>query len=301
MKQDGRLLDLLYRISVCGLTVFILLVLYNVKRIYWTDQFIIPSASMQPTLQPGDRVIVDKRILGARIYTSFDFSEGAPLRCRRTAGRRQLRPGDLIVFNHPMPYRRGEIAFKINYVYAKRVIGTPGDTIAIRGGFYYNSRHDGILGVRSMQEELAAWPDSLLRDRAGHFMPSFLGMDFPWTIRDAGPLVVPGKGITVKLDSVHFRIFRPLMAFETGTDWEYIPALQRACNAAGDTISAYTFSGNYYFAGGDHVTDSNDSRYWGFVPEDFVVGIITRISWSRNLDTGHIDWSRCWKKPELEK
>lgn len=296
MRQNGRLLDVLYRISVCGLAVFVLLVLYNVKRIYWFDQFIIPSASMQPTLQPGDRVLVNKRILGARIYTSFDFSEGAPLQCRRTAGKRRLRPGDLIVFNHPMPHKRGDIAFKINYVYAKRVVGTPGDTIGIRGGYYYNNRHDGILGVESMQAQLAAWPDSLLRDRPGHFMPSFLGMDFPWTIRDAGPLIVPGQGITVKLDSVNFCIYSPVVRFETKTEWEYIPALQSACNASGDTISAYTFAGDYYFACGDHVTDSNDSRYWGFVPEDFVVGVITRISWSRNPATGRINWDRCWKK-----
>ena len=38
----------------------------------------------------------------------------------------------------------------------------------------------------------------------------------------------------------------------------------------------YTFDNNYYFVIGDNVIDSFDSRYWGFLPEDFVIGIVNR-------------------------
>ena len=48
-------------------------------RAFFCDQFVVPSESMLPTLVPGDRILVNKFIAGARIYTKFDFSEGAAL------------------------------------------------------------------------------------------------------------------------------------------------------------------------------------------------------------------------------
>lgn len=56
---------------------FVLLaLLYLVGRTFVADQFIIPTWSMAPTLVPGDRVVVNKLLMGARIYTDFDFQKG---------------------------------------------------------------------------------------------------------------------------------------------------------------------------------------------------------------------------------
>ncbi len=57
---------------------------------------------MLPTLLPGDRVLVDKTLVGARIYRDFHFDkEGIELKSWRTRGRRSIRRNDVAVFNYP--------------------------------------------------------------------------------------------------------------------------------------------------------------------------------------------------------
>ena len=108
-------------------------------RIFVCEQYIIPTHSMTPTLIPGDRIWVNKLIFGGRIYKEFDFNMDAPLKSWRMPRLRVIQPNDVLVFNAPHGYDRGKIEFKINYVYAKRCIGTPGDTISIQNCRFYNN------------------------------------------------------------------------------------------------------------------------------------------------------------------
>ncbi len=86
-------------------------------RIFIFDQFITPTESMIPTLLPGDRVVVEKTILGARIYSDFNFDiKGAELKSWRTRGLRPVKPYDVVGFN---VFQYGYIVnFVINAVYA---------------------------------------------------------------------------------------------------------------------------------------------------------------------------------------
>ena len=69
--------------------------------------------------------------------------------------------------------------------------------------------------------------------------------------------------------------------------------------ALGDSLIArYQFKENYYFMGGDNLENSRDSRYWGLVPESFVVGVATRIWKSVSSHDGEIRWDRVMKKIE---
>ena len=79
------------------------------------DQFVIPSASMYPTLQAGDRVWVNKLVMGARIYDDLESASSSTLRSWRTRGIRKVKRNDILIFNFPINEDR--IAFKINYVY----------------------------------------------------------------------------------------------------------------------------------------------------------------------------------------
>ncbi len=60
-------------------------------------------------------------------------------------------------------------------------------------------------------------------------------------------------------------------------------------------IDGYHFQKNYYFMGGDHVEDSEDSRYWGLVPEEFIVGKALLILKSID-DKGNYRWNRFLKR-----
>ncbi len=247
---------------LCRVVLFILLVgvLHFGRRIFIAERFIIPSESMSPTLVPGDKVWVNKLLYGARIYKSFDFEDHAPLKCFRMPGLRKIRPGDVICFNYPLGYDKWtKIEFKINYVYCKRVVGTPGDTISIKDGVTWNSNYNGIIGVQDNQLAIQNTPDSILwRTKFMATMPFTKPM---WTMKNFGPLYVPEKGVKIEMDSVGRAIYGPVIEYETGS-WP------------DDEVCSHTFRHDYYFAFGDNSLDSNDSRYWGFIPEEFIIGIV---------------------------
>lgn len=256
------------------LTSLILTLLHFGRRILVSDSFHIPSASMSPTLMPGDRVTVNKLLFGPRIYTSLDFSPGAPLHCIRFPGIREIEPGDIIVFNFPFGGADwSHIEFRINHVYCKRVLGCPGDTIGITDGHCWNSRMPGCIGIAENQERLLMMPDSILwQNWSFRTIPLTLPV---WDVRNMGPLAVPVKGMTIRLTELTAELYRHVIEYETGS------AL-KAKSGGGYQIGPmnarqYRFTQNWYFALGDNSTDSQDSRFWGFIPEDFIVGIVASV------------------------
>lgn len=234
--------------------------LHYVRRIFVAERFFIPSESMKPTLEPGDHVWVNKLLFGARIYKSFNFEDHAPLRCIRMPGLRKIKPGDVICFNAPLGFDQWTvIEFKINYVYCKRVVGTPGDIIGVKDGVTWNNNYQGIIGVFVNQLAIHVIPDSVVWR-----MPHMATMPYTrpiWNQKDFGPLYIPEKGITIELDSIGRAIYGPVIEYETGS-WP------------DDEITSYTFQHDYYFAFGDYTMYSQDSRHWGFIPEDFIIGIV---------------------------
>jgi signal peptidase I len=63
-------------------------------------------------------------------------------------------------------------------------------------------------------------------------------------------------------------------------------------------VHEYVFRKNYYFVGGDNVLYSQDSRYWGLLPEEYIVGRAIRIWKSVDKDTDEFRWERWMKKIE---
>ncbi len=255
------------------LVLLIFIAVHVCRRIFIAERFIVPSDSMCPTFMPRDRIWVNKLLYGARIYKSFDFSEHAPLVSFRMPGLRDIRPGDVICFNYPLGYDKWtEIEFRINYVYCKRVVGIPGDTIGIRDGITWNNNYHGTIGVLENQLALQNTADSILwHSRIMATMPFTCPM---WTIKDFGPVYVPEKGKTIGLDSIGRAIYGPVIQYESG-EWPQ------------DDVTSHTFLHDYYFALGDNSMNSNDSRYWGFIPEDFVIGIVSDLLCSKRDSNPH--------------
>ena len=250
---SGRLINILF--AVC-LGILILAGVYACTRIFIADRFTVRGHSMEPTLRTGRHIIVNKLIIGPRIYRDFDFSK-PEMRSFRLPGFRHLTPGDIAVFNYPEGWEAGKIGFKINYVYAKRCIGVAGDTVSIVNGYYRNSSMpDKIIGREESQKFLSSTPDSLLEGIPIH---AFEHARTGWTIRDFGPLFIPRKGDVIHIDSLSALLYRKLIVYESGIE-----------TAPGND---YRFKENYCFFGGDNILNSRDSRYIGLVPESFVVGV----------------------------
>ena len=293
MKKRLDFWDIVLRVMYTFIGLGVLIGLFIAMRVYVVDQFVIPTDSMRPTLIPGDYVIVNKLIAGAQIYDRLDFKDGDPLECHRTRGFRKVDHNDIVIFNFPINRRKYKIEFKINYVYGKRCIGLPGDTVEIRNGYFKNNNYTGILGVEEEQRRLAETPDSLIAHTVIHAFP-FDFRHYGWTIKEFGPLYVPRQGGQVRLDTVNFQLYRLVIEYETGEKLRV--NAQRQLTLGGKPIDHYTFQGNYYFFCGDHVLNSNDSRYWGFVPEEFIVGVVTRITCSRDKESGEFRWDRLLKR-----
>ena len=254
-KQDRILTIALWVLLAAS----VLPLLHYGRRALIADRFVIKGVSMEPTLHTGQGVWVNKLLMGPRIYTKFDF-ESPELHCMRLPGLRKLRVGDVAVFNYPYGRHGDTIAFRINYVYCKRCWGAPGDTVRIVAN-----------------EPLQAIPDSVLLERRVLRAGQFAGEGERWTIKDFGPIVVPKRGETIVLDSVARRHYARVIAWEErfrvkpGMTKEEPGMTERVPGMAAGT---YTFRQDWYFFVGDNQADSRDSRYFGFVPADFVVGIV---------------------------
>jgi len=117
--------------------------------------------------------------------------------------------------------------------------------------------------------------------------------DYHWNVDNYGPITIPKKGWTVKLDSVTFPLYeRAIEVYEHNK----LEIKDGAYYINGVKTQSYTFKMNYYWMMGDNRHDSEDSRYWGFVPEDHIVGkaLFIWMSWDDKASSffSKIRWGR---------
>ena len=118
-----------------------------------------------------------------------------------------------------------------------------------------------------------------------------------WTRDNFGPLWIPKKGETIRLDERNLALYhRCIRNYENNT-LEITPDGRVLINGKPET--SYTFKYDYYFMMGDNRHNSADSRAWGFVPEDHIVGkpILIWLSLEKDhgLFNGGIRWNRMFR------
>jgi signal peptidase I len=113
-----------------------------------------------------------------------------------------------------------------------------------------------------------------------------------WTRDNYGPIWIPKKGATVKLDMNNIAVYeRPIRVYEGNN----LKISNGKIYINGKLTHSYKFKMDYYWMMGDNRHNSADSRYWGFVPEDHIVGKPIFIWWSHNPDHpgfSGIRWNR---------
>jgi signal peptidase I len=249
-----------------GKTILITLIAAFLLKIFVVEAYRIPSSSMENTLQIGDFLLVNKLAFGLRSPRHIPLTS-ASLPSFTIPLYRGVHRGDVVVFEFPGNKNEVKPEEMVNYI--KRCIGLPGDTVIVR---YGNAIVNGIemrfppLGKHLYRSsESASQPNSAL-------FPN--GSDF--SELNYGPIVVPKRGGILELNTESIQQWQVFIEREghdirVDTDIIYID---------GAAASTYKVEHDYYFVLGDNRDNSMDSRYWGFVPDDHLIGDAMIVYWS---------------------
>lgn len=247
---------------------FLLFIIVLILKAFVIDALKIPSGSMKDTLLEGDCILVNKiaytvstpnqiPFLDKRLSRAELFSMGKPSQ------------NDVIAFEIPSEFYNPSSQ---NYsVMVKRIIGLPGDTLEIKDKEVFINgnklRNPSFLHI-NLSEPATENADEKL-----------FPFDKKWTIDNYGPVIIPRKGMRVELNPKNISLWQNAINIDFG---EKVMSVEgTVINLKGKPLREYTFEKNYYFVLGDNRENSLDSRYFGYIPEEWIIGKAFMIYWSQ--------------------
>ena len=248
-----------------------------------------------------DRVWTDKRNFGDIVVRPVDKRENYVKRCIGL-------PGDTLSIVNRQVYLNGKEAInpeKLQYQYH---VTTDGSSINPRvldkldiTETYRGSKPGEFVFVitEDVKNELQKLPIvksiEVFNDKLGDWKPEIFPNDaeYKWNRDNFGPLYIPQAGVPINLTIKNLPIYERLIKTYEGNNLEvkngkiYINGIE---------TTTYTPTLNYYWMMGDNRHNSADSRYWGFVPEDHIVGraefIWLSLDKNKSWLDGKIRWDR---------
>jgi signal peptidase I len=187
---------------------------------------------MSPTLQNNCVLLINKNIDRNSILSGI-------LPCI-------IKKQDIVVFLKP----EWNPAKKDDQVYVKRCVGLPGDIVEL----HHERLTRKVRPIPGQQSVMYLFPqDTLFKE---------------WSLTDYGPLMIPKKDWLIRLTPCTIRLYKKLIVFENKS----VVIIGDKVIINGELRSDYIFKHNYYFMVGDNFMMSEDSRFWGCVPDISLVG-----------------------------
>lgn len=298
-------------IKALGIAIIVVLL---VKTFAFTS-CTIPFSGMENSLYRGDRVIVNKWSYGLRapFISLFSYHRWKEA---------EIQPNDIIIFNNPHPEHR-QTAIDNREVFISRCIGIPGDTLMLTSQLgltsqtvvnpdykslysYPKEKEDSLLQAI---KQLAIHNNELIGFAGNNFIRSFshyeiyllkqkLGNAIVFTPlqtkdnNDIHPFIIPKKGSSVRVYPWNVKLLCDAITLHEG----------KKAEIQGDTLLidghkafSYLFTKDYYWMVSNNSINMNDSRLFGFVPKDHIIGKASFIWFSKDPDAGISDgyrWNR---------
>ncbi|MCE1188112.1 MAG: signal peptidase I [Ignavibacteria bacterium] len=230
----------------------------------------IPTGSMESTILVGDFVLVNKFIYGSSSPKYIPLTQ-IKIPWFSLPAVREPKHADIVVFEFPGGPTEFEPA-ELGVPYVKRCIGLPGDTIqVINKVVFVNGKEFWIP------------PNIQYLPKDSLFRPQLFPLDKSWDEDNYGPYVVPKKNQVVHLTLENLIEWQMLIDREHGK--RVVDVQNGVITIEGKPATTYTVKKDYFFMMGDNRNDSYDSRFWGPVSRDMIIGsaFVTLFSWDRNI------------------
>ncbi len=232
--------------------------------------FLVPTGSMENEVLTGELLFVNKFIYGATSPRNIHFTN-VRLPYFRLPALREVHRNDVIVF--VWPGERDVVHNPEFTFYLKRCMALPGDTIRVVNRVVYVNATMAPLPRNIKYDSPEITPPGIID-------PGIFPKGAPWNQDQYGPLVVPKKGMTVMLNDSTFDEWNVFIQREGHS----VQRIGDQILVDGKPAKDYTVQRDYLFAMGDHRDNSLDSRYWGFVPKEDLVGSPMIVYWSWDTD-----------------
>ena len=276
---------------------------------------LIPSTGMENSLFQGERILVNKWSYGLRVPLMSLFSYHRW--CERS-----VRQQDVVVFNNPAAI--GQPTIDRREIYISRCIGTPGDPLLVDSLFSVSSPEAQLNPdkkrlytypaakeqlITSLMQTLSITNDGLMGSNDSTHVRSFSRYEYylleqaisdqnwiqPLTEKsekELKPLIVPGKGKALRVYPWNITLLRNTLVMHEGKQAEI---KNDTLYIDGKPTQHCFFTKDYYWMASNNSVNLSDSRLFGFVPQDHIIGKASLIWFSKEKGTGIFDgyrWNR---------
>lgn len=232
--------------------------------------FLVPTGSMENEVMTGDFLFVNKFIYGGTSPRNILFTN-IRLPWFRVPAIRDVERGDVIVF--VFPGYRDEVESDEFTFYLKRCVAIAGDTLQIVNRVLYVNGVPAPLSRNMKFNYPNPMPASQIDER-------IFPLGASWNEDFYGPIIIPKKGMSIPLATENLKAWETFIRREG----HQVGVRNGEVVLDGVPASSYVVERDYLFGMGDHRDNSLDSRYWGFIPKENLVGTPILVYWSWDSD-----------------